>query len=241
MKAGRRSETQHDLNPPADEPARDTRIEDYLDHLTTPLVDGGVPYAVRHEVRREIRQHLLACATAYEELGRSPDEAVPQAIAQFGNPTRIGRRWLCEWQSAEPPHPVHSVRHATFVALSVFGLATISALALSLLAGSSALFSLAWMNTLLACEAVAAPTLAGLITGLRARRRPSLGTFYALALLIPLNVGLLQLLPLVKDDLPALAGVQFIFWVPIGCIAAALGGWLRKQAIHSPSPWALPQ
>src|SRR5260370_38948195 len=78
----------------------DPRIEDYLDHVSAPLV-GLVPYARRQELRAELRGHLEALAASYRELGSAPDTASEQALRQFGDPRELARRCADEWRRAE--------------------------------------------------------------------------------------------------------------------------------------------
>ena len=51
-----------------------------------------LPAAERADLHQEVRQHLDSLVAANEELGSSPDEAWELALAQFGDPARIGRR-----------------------------------------------------------------------------------------------------------------------------------------------------
>jgi hypothetical protein len=84
-----------------DNPRSDVRIDAYCAQLDARLV--GMPEAQRRELEQELRQHLAALVAAYEELGRTPEEATAAALARFGDPVRIGRRlaretrgrWVC--------------------------------------------------------------------------------------------------------------------------------------------------
>ncbi|MCW3054929.1 MAG: hypothetical protein JWN14_4099 [Chthonomonadales bacterium] len=80
---------------PSARPA-EVQIEDYLDHLCTPLV-SVMPYEQRQAIRQEVRSHLLVLAAGHEELGSSPAEAIQAAIQQFGDAKEIGRSLLSEY------------------------------------------------------------------------------------------------------------------------------------------------
>lgn len=71
-------------------PHKQTETEDWFQRLNAPL--KRLPAQERAELHTEVRQHLDALAAAHEELGSPPDEAWRLALAQFGDPTRIGRR-----------------------------------------------------------------------------------------------------------------------------------------------------
>jgi hypothetical protein len=72
--------------------ARDERIEEYLDRIDAPLI-GHVPRARRLELRAELALHLDALVEAHQELGATPDEAVTDALRQFGDPLHVGQEW----------------------------------------------------------------------------------------------------------------------------------------------------
>ena len=92
------------------------------------------------------------------------------------------------------------------------------------------------------------PVLAGLGTGLLAPARHALGTCYALALLILLPIAVNRiassLMPPPTSDFLAtcsllLAMAQAVWWMPLGCGAAALGGWLRTRDALRPRQWVV--
>jgi hypothetical protein len=227
--------------PPANLLRADPRVEDYLDHLCVPLV-GRVPYAARATLRSELRAHLEALIDAAEELGRERDGAVWLALAQFGDPDALGREWLRGWLRGEPARPVRSARPAAFVAFGCFGLATSMAIAL-LVASATMSSRLSFLNPLWpGLFVLLMPLLAGMATGLLSPGRQALGTFYALALLILVtNLGASVLVNGWEfNDLPAIGIVQSVCWIPIGCAAAAFGGWLRGLREQAPKRWVLP-
>src|SRR3712207_2488794 len=75
-------------SPPVSVAGCDPRIDDYLDHLYAPLV-GRVPYEVRQQFRSELQTHLEALVAAREEVGASHEQAVREALTQFGDPRLV--------------------------------------------------------------------------------------------------------------------------------------------------------
>jgi hypothetical protein len=190
-----------------------------------------VPYLQREDLRAEWRAHLQALCEAYEELGSDPDEAVAQALEQFGDPWRLGRQWVREWKRGAAAGEPQSVWPATRMALRCFGLAGLVA------CGSTSGVLDHWTWGLLHLGKWAEPALclglplwAGIFTGLLSRGRHALGTFYALAALTSISAGLAPLLPeRWSDNTLILALLQFVFWMPAGCAAAGLTGWLHDR------------
>jgi hypothetical protein len=218
----------------------DAHIEEYLDHLCVPLV-GRVPYAARATLRSQLRTHLEALIHARQELGWERDEAVRRALTSFGDPRVLGRKWLREWRCAAPAAPVPSARPATLVAVRCFGAATITAIAMMMLAMGRPISPL--LGSLLGVIlAFVAPLLAGLLTGWVAPTRQVLGSFYALSLVIvPMTLGSGCLWQGTRyEDVPLIGIIQVLFWLPIGCAAAALGGWLRTRREEAQRRWVLP-
>jgi hypothetical protein len=221
----------------------DPHIEDYLDHFCVPLV-GRVPYAARATLRSQLRTHLEALVDARLELGWGRDEAVRHALTKFGDPRVLGRKWLREWRCTALAAPVPSARPATLVAVRCFGAATIVAIALMMLAMGRPISPL--LGDLLGLIlAIVIPLLAGILTGWVAPTRQALGSFYALSLVVvPTTLGSACLWHSTRcDDVPfsgvILGIMQVLFWLPIGCASAALGGWLRTLRERAPR-WMLP-
>jgi hypothetical protein len=222
----------------------DPRIDDYLDHLYAPLV-GRVPYDVRQQIRSELRTHLEALVAAGQEIGASPDQAIREALAQFGDPRRVAREWIRSWRRSAPPGGAESARPATLVALGTFGVATSLALALFATLMASAPVA-PWAGLWVPFLVCVVPLLAGLTTGILSPARHALGTFYALALLTTVTtLGTSWLAALAADtplsELIAVGMMQGLFWIPIGCASAAFGGWLRqKHDETTPRGWGIP-
>lgn len=235
-----------DAGPSVEAPAPDPRIEEYLDHVCAPLL-GLVPYARRQELRAELRGHLEALVATHEELGSPRDAAVVLALRQFGPPRHLSRQWAREWVHGAAPASLQPPWRAMRVALGSFGLVTLLALVLYATAaaipavGSSAVLGLLVLGSI----GVLLPVMAGIATGLLAPARHALGTFFALSLVILFCASLAlqgMRLPGPVDD-PAsglgLVIVQAVLWIPLGCVAAALGGSLRTRMSERPQPWAL--
>ena len=224
----------------------DPQIEDYLDHVCAPLV-GLVPYARRQELRAELRGHLEALVATHEELGSARTAAVVLALRQFGPPRCLSRQWAREWTHGAAPAGPQPAWPAMFVALGSFGLASLLALVmLAPLTVGIGSYRNDGSVPVVALISILLPLLAGLTTGLLSPVRHALGTFYALAvLMLPSTALAISSLPQPQDStgLAAtsvlLALVQPIFWVPIGCGAAALGGSLRARLALRPRHWVL--
>jgi hypothetical protein len=86
------------------------------------------------------------------------------------------------------------------------------------------------------------PLLAGMATGRLAPARQALGTFYALAVILPIvHLGLgsdpfQSGLARIGTDLIM---IQTLCWIPIGCGTSALVGWLRTRMALRPARWVL--
>jgi hypothetical protein len=232
-------------NRSAEENARDPRVEDYLDHVSAPLI-GTVPYARRVELRTELREHLEAFVATHEELGSSRDVAVLMALRQFGPPREVGRMWAREWKQGAATARLQPAWRAMGIGLGSFGLASLMAVAMPFMVNPSPtmgpLSGIAWPILLVGIF----PLAAGLMTGLLAPARHALGSFFALALLV-LTSAALGLSGWGDSSDPrslsdaglGMALVQALGWMPIGCGAAALGGALRGRWTQRPEQWVL--
>jgi hypothetical protein len=224
----------------------DPRIEDYLDQVCAPLV-GVVPYARRQELRAELREHLTAMAAAQQELGSGQEAAIVMALRQFGNPRDIAADWAREWLDSSTPDGARSPWRTMGIALCSFGLATLVSFALFLFA-----MALVPMPRLLqpiifmlstGGVAFAFPLITGLSVGWLAPARRVLGTFYALAVILPF-VALIQSNQMGPADnlsnyVTDWGILVLLFWLPVGCGGAALGGLLRQRRRPKPRQWVL--
>ena len=59
------------------------RVEAYLELILAPLAHRLSSFH-QEELRRELREHLWARVDAYRELGQPEQEAITEALQQFG-------------------------------------------------------------------------------------------------------------------------------------------------------------
>ncbi len=71
-------------------------LEAYLSEVATHL--GPMPIKRRNEELREMRAHLEVAAAAYRELGQLEEDAVRNALVQFGTSDALGRSALVAWR-----------------------------------------------------------------------------------------------------------------------------------------------
>ena len=62
------------------------KLEQYLDQVCRRI---GGPRALRQHVRQELREHLLDAAAQHKAAGLPEEEAVAQALADFGQPEDV--------------------------------------------------------------------------------------------------------------------------------------------------------
>jgi len=211
--------------PPADEEAQ-AQIEDYLDYLCAPLL-GIVPHAQRRRLRLETEDHLRMLAEDFGAEGFAPDEAVAVALQEYGEPWRIGQDFADAWLSGS--HPCRLARFTDAATLRAFGwfgvLSVLSLLGVeqcTLAPRQEALWSL------VQCLAVVAPLVAGVLTGHALHPRTAGGVCRAVAAL-GLASGAAGALVLPHWEVLQFALFQFVFWLPAGCLSAAVTASLRRQ------------
>jgi hypothetical protein len=170
----------------------------------------------------------------YVELESVPDEAVGQALAQFGNPGALTRAW----KRATSGRSVPSTWRATWTALFCFAEANSLMLVFLLEAGNGWPARLLW-GGLFPTLALLLPLCAGLATGLLAPARQAWGALYALLAILPAtSLALPHLLdPAKSGDLVMIGWLRALLWLPVGCWAAALGGRLRARGEEQPGRW----
>ncbi len=71
-------------------------LESYLSEVAAKL--GPMPVEQRSEELREMRQHLLNAVTVNQEIGQREDEAVQNAVTQFGTPADLGGNLVWAWR-----------------------------------------------------------------------------------------------------------------------------------------------
>ena len=79
-----------------------TRMEAYLDQILIPLTRRLTPFH-RAELRRELKAHLWERVDAYRELGHSENDAVTEALQQFGGAEDFVEEWKQKWTSLSGP------------------------------------------------------------------------------------------------------------------------------------------
>jgi hypothetical protein len=77
-------------------PEADPHVELYVYTLYRCLFD--MPLKQRQEIRDEIRQHVLQIVASNESEGAEHETAVAIALAQFGDPKKIGKHIVDEWR-----------------------------------------------------------------------------------------------------------------------------------------------
>ncbi|MGI4787579.1 MAG: HAAS signaling domain-containing protein [Janthinobacterium lividum] len=71
-------------------------LEDYLSEVAAHL--NALPKKRRAEELAEMRTHLLNAATVSQELGQSEEDAVANAVQQFGTPEDLGENLVWAWR-----------------------------------------------------------------------------------------------------------------------------------------------
>jgi hypothetical protein len=197
------------------------RIEEYLDHVCVLLVDS-VPYEARYALRREMKQHLEAAILAHIELGSTPEQAVTQALTQFGEARQIARQWLDEWQHTSPSEKPLSRVTAMLIALSMLSFTTFSAGGLAMLPGPG---SVGLISTIFLLSAL----MGGLATGVLLRSHAVRVTFHAT---IVISVSALSIFTALWGWKTALAFglVPLLCGLAFACPGAYIGNrWLRTR------------
>ena len=220
----------NDPLPPAHAPSahedRQAQIEDYLDYLCAPLL-GIVPYAQRRRLRLETEDHLLALIEDFESEGFTPSEAVTVALKEYGEPWRVGQGFADAWLNGNSPSRLTRFTDAaTLRAFGWFGVFSV----LNLLLIEIYLLGPAQPSSLplLYCLAVLSPLAAGVLTGIGLDSRTGIGVCRVVILLGLASAAVGLLLRPQQEGL-AFAGFQFVFWLPAGCLSAAVTAGISRQ------------
>ncbi len=201
-------------------------VEDYLDYLCAPLL-GIVPYAQRRRLRLEAADHLYALTEDYAAEGFAPPEAVRLALREYGDPWAVGQSFADAWAGASAAGRL--VRFADAATLRAFGwfgvfsVATLLLLEISLLQPGAS-----WCQPYVACLAVIAPVIAGILTGLGLHGRTGLGICRAVGTLAVAS-GVVGLLLLPREEGFQFAAFQLFVWLPLGALSAAVVAGLARQ------------
>jgi hypothetical protein len=234
-------------------PQPEDLIADYLDHLCAPLV-GVVPYPERSRLREETEYHLERLANAYLLEGATPAAAARRAIQKYGSSSEVGQLFLETWFAHQPQGWLaRRLGLANVRALTYFGAVTLLTTLLVQLRvyrpdPEPLTFGLSLaqirclvpeplplpdggpISILLAGIAVAAPFVAGALTGASVPVRPARAVYMVqTALTLYTFVLGVQMLPTREGLLLAL--FQLFFWLPVGCATAhivAVLTWRRR-------------
>ena len=236
------------------------RVEAYLDLILAPLTRRLSPFH-REELRRELREHLWARIEAYIELGQPENEAVTEALQQFGGAKDFTRQWRREWTHAPRRVTLREVWEAARPALrpSLAGIAvaflpcTIIHIGFCDLHGSAAgalLYHYAdtIVRTWLLFAFLLMPVAVGMRHGRRNPAHAGAGMLAALTAEIATAGLLYELLTgwalpygfwgsstgfFVQNDSGVLFGMM-AGWIPVAAAAAAISGWwARRSAARS--------
>lgn len=238
------------MNLEDDKAGNSARVEAYLDQVLVPLTHRLSAFH-QQELRRELRAHLWERIALYRELGSSEQDAVTEALKQFGGAEDFLREWRREWTKTRPKAALREIVAATRTALllSLPGL-LIACLSsprwahphvisvnqfawapdwmrwcqLSYVAAGWAGFSL---------DFVLLPLAVGAAVGRLVPRHAEIGMLSALAAIIVLTdwcflpnaPNLAQFL----WDGSYLMFVCGVYWLSVACTAAALTGWWTRR------------
>ncbi len=224
------------------------RVEAYLDQVLAPLT-RHLSVFHQQELRRELRAHLWERVDAYRELGQSEEDAVTEALQQFGGAEDFARQWRREWSRNPDPLTLREVYDAGKMALrpTLLGLA----------AAMLPFVLLAWAynspyasqvgnamdkhgaeleDCMTAFALLILPVLVGARQGWRKSKRAGLGVMAALTAVL-VTAGFVDqivgwLLPsgsIVESEFVVLLPLLAV-WMPVACGSAALSGWWTRKA-----------
>jgi hypothetical protein len=203
------------------------RIEDFLDHLTGPLV-GLVPFRERQALRLEVRAHLECLIEEIQAAGRTPDEALECALREFGDPWQTGEAILRERQETAGQRRVARAPGITALhGFAWFGPPGV----LCLLLLEREVLAPAPPSLLLPIGAAAllGPVFGGCMTALTLPAKAGRAAVEGAGLLagISLLAGLL-LLP--RTEVLLLGLFELVVWVPLGWLSAVSTVTTRRQS-----------
>lgn len=198
-------------------PSPEEVIEDFLDHLTGPLV-GVLAYPERHHLRLEVRSHLELLMEEGEAEGLSRDEAVDAALREFGDPWQTGEAILREKQgTSSQKGRLRLTRLAVFHGIAWFGPPTV--LCLLLLEWQVLAAQQEALLPTIGAVALLGPVFGGCMTALTVPARAESGAPYAVAILASLS-ALAGSLLLPRTELLLFALFQLLVWLPLGWLSA---------------------
>ncbi len=224
------------------------RVDAYLDQVLAPLTRRLSRFH-QQELRRELRTHLWERVDAYQELGHSEDDAVTEALKQFGGADDFLKQWLQEWRKTPPQAVLREIGAAMRLAL----LLSLPALLMTC-PGSPV-----WPQTLYASQLdwvpdwlrhtpiayitsgwgsfsfdlIVLPLAVGTAVGRLVPQRAALGMLAALTAEIVLTDWFLwPIAPNLGRFAGSLSEQIFfcsVLWMPLACGSAALTGWWTRR------------
>ena len=237
------------MNSENSNPDNNVRVEAYLDQVLAPLTRQLSPF-YRDELRRELKAHLWERVEAYSELGQPEDDAVTEALRQFGGAENFPRQWRLEWAQAARADARGGLWQATLAGLRLSGFFLLLActpvvvwVAQAPLYGHVIPWLKPWLDghpsqigALLAwSDLVVLPAVLGIAIGLRSPLRAGSGAFLALlgeiaagAVLDGTGLKLWPHFPVFSDILGQ-AALMECAWLPITCVFASLTGWAMRR------------
>ncbi len=237
------------------EPSNSSRLEAYLDQLLVPLARNLSGFH-REELRRELRAHLRGRVDAYLEMGHAEEDAVTEALRQFGGAEDFTRQWRQEWVTSERHSAWREIQASAWSALRlavpalvvtwlvayvlgyVLSYVVLHALPTTYTGALLVVYEQALLTAVIV-EFVGLSLWAGIVQGRHAPRRSGWGMFAALSMVIMAGsaTSLLgtefglegTLCGGFYTSIPLMAAA----WMPTACLAAAVSGWhtQRKRAL----------
>ncbi len=224
------------------------RVEAYLDAVLTSLPRRLSPFQL-DELRRELRTHLWERVAAYEELGQTEDDAVTEALTQFGGGKDFVKQWRREWTKPAKRITVREVWKAMRFSFlpTLFGLAA-AILPVVLVVGTvyalqgspaevfmfSVRTPIYWLVNVFALVGI--PVSLGIRQERRLPGQAVVGLWTSLSVIGTVASFLYEIeeraapgSPVVEISLGYLL-VLTVAWLPISSGAAALTGWWTKRA-----------
>ncbi len=225
------------------------RVEAYLDQVLAPLTRRLSAFH-QQELRRELRTHLWERVSAYQELGITEDDAVTEALRQFGGAEDFLREWRQEWAQATRPDARGGLWQATLAGLRLSaGALLLACVPVIVWVSQAPLYghdvpwlrvwlgdNAAWFGSVIAwTDFVLLPIALGIAIGRRTPQRAGSGAFLALvseiaagAILDGFGLRHWPRYSAISDVLGQAALLEFA-WLPTACLAASLTGWWTQK------------
>ena len=224
------------------------RVEAYLDTVLASLPRRLSAFE-RKELRRELRTHLWERVAAYEELGQTENDAVTEALQQFGGGKDFVKQWRREWRKPIDRLTLREVWEAgksafdyTILTLMLAYTPILICLSLFPLDRHWLPFWRPWIDghptqlcsTLCWFELVGLPIALGLAVGRRTPKKPGWRVFLSLTAQVMIGIigaGVSRWSQIDKvSDLLIQVALLEVVWLPLACTAAALSGWWTRRA-----------